>query len=147
MDITDRYRSKHGHSGGFRSGVTLFFFSFYKSRKGKLHCHDTMSRAIALVKAARPWCRALAFASCWSTSVAFKGVSPTAFRYADSPSARSSPRSCSGLPSATLRWEPGQVHPARHRSFAQRCLPRACCQPPRLPWVTSIRAEGPRLPA
>jgi hypothetical protein len=46
-----------------------FFFGFYKSRKRKLHYHDARSEAIALVKVARPRCRALAFISCWPTLV------------------------------------------------------------------------------
>jgi hypothetical protein len=46
-----------------------FFFGFYKSRKRKLHYHDARSNAIALVKVARPRCRALAFVSCCPTLV------------------------------------------------------------------------------
>ena len=53
----------NGQSPGF------FFFGFYKSRKRKLHYHDARSKAIALVKVARPRCRALAFVSCWPTLV------------------------------------------------------------------------------
>ena len=65
----------------------FFFFGFYKSRKRKLHCHDTMSKAIALVKAARPWCRALSsFASCWSTSVAVQRCFPNGFPLVPVPS-------------------------------------------------------------
>jgi hypothetical protein len=55
---------KEGGCGSLLGGGRFnSFFSFYKSRKIKLHCHDTMPKSIALVKAARPWCRALAFNS------------------------------------------------------------------------------------
>ena len=57
----------------------LLFFGFYKSRKRKLHYHDAMSKAIALVKAARPRCRALAFVSFWSTPVFVQSRFPNGF--------------------------------------------------------------------
>ena len=53
----------------------FFFFGFYKSRKRKLHCHETSSNAIALVKTTGPWCRAFAFADCDPTPTLFKVAS------------------------------------------------------------------------
>ena len=46
-----------------------FFLVLINQEKGKLHCHDAMSKVNALVKAARPGCHALAFVSCWSMPV------------------------------------------------------------------------------
>ena len=58
-----------------RSKTGNFFFGFYKSRKRKLHCHETSSNAIALVKTTGPWCRAFAFADCDPTPTLFKVAS------------------------------------------------------------------------
>ena len=131
----------------------FFFFGFYKSRKRKLHYHDAMSKAIALVKAARPRCRALAFVSVWPTPVSVQSRFPNGL-----PLRWSAPRlfqppvllrllplrfftreTWASAPRAGPPWS-GLPLPS-HSSSAQRCLPRARCQPPRLPWATDTRAE------
>ena len=52
--------------------VEQFFLVLINQERQKVHCHDTSSNALALVKTTGSWCHAFAFPDCDPTPTLFK---------------------------------------------------------------------------